>query len=204
MPKWYRGKYLYPEIPKLSKEEIYARRVERLVAAHERDASRIARLKLANQSQFNKQQRDRLSRETRKYLQDLYDAEKQRQKDRSTRSAQRIAKSFDNLIRRERLQRIKLSEEGFRKAKAAAADRRFYHPSPDDLPMTKYGTLADTVLAKRTYPKMWAKDLHRFLTPSLALPCIQRAARREVMIAKKFNVGHRTPKRRNPNSGVPC
>lgn len=209
MPKnWFsRGRYSYREYDWIPKEEIATRRVARLVAAHERDANAIA-------SQIRKTKKnsqsisERLSRENIETIKKMYDEVITRQKVRldTNRAAKRRA--FQTLLANERAQRTKLSEDGWKKAKAAASDRRQFHPQRGDFDFvasTKYGTIADTVLKKFVYPKMWAKDLPRYLNPTIAIPCIQRHARREVLFAKKLTrKGIHSPKHRNSNSGVPC
>lgn len=204
---WFtRGRYSYRQYGIIPKEEINARRVERLVASHERDLSKIARQsEKSNQSKKNSVS---LSREINDFLQRVYGEVNTRQKARldTGRAAKRSA--FLTTLNRERDLRRRLSEEGWKKAKAAASDRRQFHPQRGDFDFqasTKYGTVADTVLRKFYYPKMWAKDLPRYLNPTIAIPCIQRHARREVMFAKKLaGKGYKTPHNRNNNSGVPC
>lgn len=206
MPSWFtRGRYSYRTYEWLPKEEIAARRVARLVGDHERDASRIASQNRSKQK--DKKDTVRLSREISDFLEKTYDLKTGGQKERLKRSAQ-LQRSLLLTLNRERDQRTKLSEEGWKKAQAAASDRRRFHPQRHDFDYaasTRFGTVADKVLAKRFYPKMWAKDLPRYLNPTVAIPCIQRHARREVMFAKKLaGKGYRTPHHRNPNSGVPC
>ena len=209
MPSWFtRGRYTYRTPEWLPKEEIAARRVARLVGDHERDASRIASYS-ANKAarQKKSQQAEKLSREIKDFLQKAYDLKTGGQKERMRRSAQ-LQRSLFLTLERERSQRTKLSEEGWKKAQAAASDRRRFHPQRQDFDYaasTRFGTIAHTVLSKAYYPKMWAKDLPRYLNPTVAIPCIQRHARREVLFAKKLaGKGYRSPHHRNNNSGVPC
>lgn len=81
---------------------------------------------------------------------------------------------------------------------ATATDRRFFHPLGDWRPMkTIFGSSAAHFLKHGLRGQ--------FSHPSIAIPCVQRAVKREVMFAlKKAGKGHRTRKRRNFQSLMDC
>jgi hypothetical protein len=207
VPKWFsKNRYVYRDYEFIPPEEIYARRIARLTADHEREDTKSFSTRTT--PPYRQQQSSRVSREIDEFLQKLNDAPLRRQKEviGDFRVAKRSA--FLNLLNAERSRTARLSAEGWKKAKAAASDRREFHPQRGDFDepaFTRFGTEALRKLSPTAYPRMWAKDLPRFLNPNIAIPCIQRRARREVMFAKKLaGRAYRTPHHRNPHSGDPC
>ncbi|UDN67533.1 hypothetical protein [robinz microvirus RP_39] len=86
------------------------------------------------------------------------------------------------------------------KSTAAGADRRYFNPSdPDKIGSTIYGTAAKLAEGLRGFAKV--APGYRYAAADKVTPCIQRAVRREVMLALGHGGAHKTKK--GPK-GIPC
>lgn len=97
------------------------------------------------------------------------------------------------------LQRAAAERRTQARNKATAVDRRLYNPTKSQSPRTIYGTEA--------WVKQSADAVTRrlFVNPFLAIPCVQRAVRREVIFAKGHGgKGHKGKRRFSVLSHIGC
>jgi len=111
-----------------------------------------------------------------------------------------MSRLFKLLQQRSALQQRAASERRVRLAgKATAGDRRLYNPDKFQYPKTVFGTQAHTI------PSLRQVTRRMFRHPTLAIPCVQRAIRREVMFAKGHGgKGHKSRHRFNALSLIGC
>lgn len=89
-------------------------------------------------------------------------------------------------------------------AKASAADRRFYHPEwPYAPPVTSYGTPARFGVAALSLHQQF-RDAMKFYKSLSVVPCVQRAARREVLFATGQHGAHHSKRKKGPFSNMRC
>jgi hypothetical protein len=141
---------------------------------------------------------DKIPRHLSKFAEDIYRYSRARRFSGTPMSAaeqRAAARSFGTTTQSTRVNK--------QSAKASAADGRYYNPVAQSIrnPRTDFGTEAFVRMVAR--PFLTSRSM--FHAPSIAMPCVQRMARREVMFAKKHaGKGHRVPHKRNPNSSIWC
>lgn len=196
------GKYRYPIPERLSKEEA---RQRRLVAALEKTRKELE-VRPSRLSPVNVAHLERVKDFQRKILGEI-DARrahiKEIEKEQSSigKSARRKAaisglfqlqaKAQSNLQRLRRARSLQRSE-------ASAADRRYFNPAGLFYnPRSVFGTEARTFVG--------ASGKRKFVHKASAVPCIDRAVRKEVMFAfGHAGRGYRVPHRFDPMSLIGC
>lgn len=111
---------------------------------------------------------------------------------------------FADAEKRKNYRRLRAAQEAIRQnVRPTGSDKRRYDPTGKDGASTVYGTMAHVQNVRRALNMYsWVPA---FVNPAKALPCIERAVRREVMFALGHaGRGYHTAKKRNANSGVPC
>lgn len=190
------GRYRYNQPERFSPEEARERRLQSALERSRKELEgRTEPLSLANRIHL-----DRLKEFEVKFGKEL--EARRRQFKKSPQEVRRDKAAISRLFQlqakqQELLQRV----AGTQRAKvyqAVAGDRRFFNPFGDAFnPRTIYGTEAHVGTS--------AFSRRVFRNPVLAVPCIQRAIRREVMFAFGHGgVGHKAKKRRNEMSLIGC
>lgn len=196
------GRYRYTIPERLSVEEA---RQRRLVAVLERSRKELE-VQPARLSPVNVAHLERLKDFQRK-IQGELDARRARlreiDKEQNSISARaRTKAAISGLFQlqakaKNNLQRLRRSQSAMRQ-QASAADRRFYNPAGILYnPRNIFGSEARTFVG--------ARGRRKFVNKSSAVPCIDRAIRKEVMFAfGHAGKGHRVPHRFNPMSLIGC
>lgn len=192
------GRYRYKEPERFSPEEARERRLGAALEKSRKELEgRTEPLSLANRVHL-----DRLKEFQVKFGKELEARRRQYQK--SPQEVRRNKAAISRLFQlqakqQELLQRVAGTQRAkvFR-AQAVAGDRRFFNPFGDAFnPRTMYGTEAHVGVN--------AFSRRVFRNPVLAIPCIQRSIRREVMFAFGHGgKGHKVRHRRNEMSSIWC
>lgn len=199
MPGWFSGSYLYKEPERLSAEQARERRLNAALERSRKELEdRTAPLSPANKvhlqrlQEFQRKFGERLEARRRE-VERLRKLEPSMSNSRLLRAA--IAGHFQlKAMQAELLQRAGMAQRAKRLEASAAASRFSFHDFGFH-PSTIFGTSA--FLGKR--------GGRFFRNPTIVIPCIQRAVRKEVMFAKGHGgKAHRGTHRFNPASLIGC
>lgn len=196
MGLYQRGRYRYTIPERLSPEEARQRRtVAALEKARKELEDRPARLSPANVAHLER------VKDFQRKIQVELDARRAELK-KEYRNPARKKAAISGLFQlqakaNENLQRLRRTQSAIRR-EASAADRRYFNPAGILYnPRNIFGSEARTFVG--------SNGRRKFVHKTSAIPCIDRAMRREVMFALGHaGKGHRVPHRFNPMSLIGC